>query len=232
MWGSNICVLSFWCLPITPTVHPFEVISLLMEKVMAPHSSTLAWKIPWVEEPGGLQSMGSLRIGHDWATSLSLYLPYCHWAAAWTYFSSVEIWGKRRQGQTDEAVIKTEGHLNGVGLNGVVGMEWILLHWSRIRSAYSSQSWFICCVELPMANYWLVTSSSANNQQRTIHNGQLSRDACLSPPLPLHWFSWFFCCHLEMFLTSENKEERWWGMHLWTQLIFYSNNFSIRSLLI
>ena len=35
------------------------------EKAMAPHSSTLAWKIPWVEEPGGLQSMGSLRVGHD-----------------------------------------------------------------------------------------------------------------------------------------------------------------------
>ena len=32
---------------------------------MAPHSSTLAWKIPWMEEPGGLQSMGSLRVGHD-----------------------------------------------------------------------------------------------------------------------------------------------------------------------
>ena len=38
---------------------------------MAPHSSTLAWKIPWTEEPGGLQSMGLQRIGHDWATSLS-----------------------------------------------------------------------------------------------------------------------------------------------------------------
>ena len=35
------------------------------EKVMAPHSSTLAWKIPWIEEPGRLQSMGSLRVGHD-----------------------------------------------------------------------------------------------------------------------------------------------------------------------
>ena len=34
-------------------------------KAMAPHSSTLAWKIPWMEEPGGLQSMGSLRVGHD-----------------------------------------------------------------------------------------------------------------------------------------------------------------------
>ena len=43
------------------------------EKAMVAHSSTLAWKIPWVEEPGRLQSMGSLRVGHDWATSLSLF---------------------------------------------------------------------------------------------------------------------------------------------------------------
>ena len=39
---------------------------------MAPHSSTLAWKIPWTEDPGRLQFMGSQRVGHDWATSLSL----------------------------------------------------------------------------------------------------------------------------------------------------------------
>ena len=39
---------------------------------MAPHSSTLAWKIQWTEEPGGLQSMRSRRVGHDWTTSLSL----------------------------------------------------------------------------------------------------------------------------------------------------------------
>ena len=42
-----------------------------MEKAMAPHSSTLAWKILWTKEPGRLQSMGSWRVGHDWATSLS-----------------------------------------------------------------------------------------------------------------------------------------------------------------
>ena len=42
-----------------------------MEKAMAPHSSTLAWKIQWVEEPGRLQSMGSRRVGHDWATKLN-----------------------------------------------------------------------------------------------------------------------------------------------------------------
>ena len=49
---------------------------------MAPHSSTLAWKIPWMEEPGGLQSMGSLRVGHDWATSLSLFT-FMHWRKKW-----------------------------------------------------------------------------------------------------------------------------------------------------
>ena len=41
---------------------------------MAPHSSTLAWKIPWMEEPGRLQSMGSLGVGHDWVTSLHFSL--------------------------------------------------------------------------------------------------------------------------------------------------------------
>ena len=46
-------------------------LSLFVEKTMAPHCSTLAWKIPWTEEPGRLQSIGSRRVGHDWATSLS-----------------------------------------------------------------------------------------------------------------------------------------------------------------
>ena len=53
-----------------------------MEKAMTPHSSTLAWKIPWTEEPGRLQSMGLLRVGHDWATSLSLST-FRHWRRKW-----------------------------------------------------------------------------------------------------------------------------------------------------
>ena len=52
----------------------------LSEKAMAPHSSTLAWKIPWAEEPGRLQSMGSLRVGHDRVTSLFTFL---HWRRKW-----------------------------------------------------------------------------------------------------------------------------------------------------
>ena len=55
---------------------------IVAEKAMAPHSSTLAWKIPWVEEPGGLQSMGSRRIGPSWATSLSLFT-FMRWRRKW-----------------------------------------------------------------------------------------------------------------------------------------------------
>ena len=55
---------------------------LFSEKAMAPHSSTLAWKIPWMEEPGGLQSMGSLIVGHNWATSLWLFT-FMHWRRKW-----------------------------------------------------------------------------------------------------------------------------------------------------
>ena len=60
----------------------FLVVMYRWEKAMAPHSSTLAWKIPWIEEPGGLQSMWSLRVGQDWATSLSLFT-FMHWRRKW-----------------------------------------------------------------------------------------------------------------------------------------------------
>ena len=49
---------------------------------VALHSSTLAWKIPWTEEPGRLQSRGSLRVGHDWETSLWLFT-FMHWRRKW-----------------------------------------------------------------------------------------------------------------------------------------------------
>ena len=53
-------------------------ISDILEKVMASHSSTVAWKIPWTEKPGRLHSMGSRRVGHDRVTSLSLFI-FMHW---------------------------------------------------------------------------------------------------------------------------------------------------------
>ena len=56
--------------------------NLLAVSEKAPHSNTLAWKIPWTEEPGRLQYMGSLRVGHDRATSLSLFT-FMHWSGKW-----------------------------------------------------------------------------------------------------------------------------------------------------
>ena len=60
----------------------FPVLHYLQEfaqtKAMAPDSCTLAWRIPWPEEPGRLQSMGSRRVRHDWATSLSLFTFHFH----------------------------------------------------------------------------------------------------------------------------------------------------------
>ena len=59
-----------------------------LEKEMATHSCILAWRIPWMEEPGGLQSMGLQRVGHDWVTSLSLSLSLlttCMWVQAILY---------------------------------------------------------------------------------------------------------------------------------------------------
>ena len=82
------------------------------EKAMAPHSSTLAWKIPWTEEPGRLQSMGSLRVGHDGATSLSLFT-FMHWRRKWQptpVFLPGESQGRRS--------------LVGCGRSDGVGLDW------------------------------------------------------------------------------------------------------------
>ena len=67
-----------------------------LEKAVAPHSRTLAWKISWTEEPGRLQSMGSQRVGHDWVTSHSH--SECHiigimWYVAFSYHLALCISG-------------------------------------------------------------------------------------------------------------------------------------------
>ena len=78
IWGE------FWECTFLMSSHP------RLEKAMATHSSTLAWKIPWMEEPGGLKSMGSQRVRHSWATSCSLFT-FMHWRRKATH-SSVLAW--------------------------------------------------------------------------------------------------------------------------------------------
>ena len=86
----------------------------LKEKAMAPYSSTLAWKIPWMKEPSRLQSMGSLRVGHDWATSLSLFT-FTHWrrqskptpvflpgeSQGWGSLVGCHLWGRTKLDTTE-----------------------------------------------------------------------------------------------------------------------------------
>ena len=61
-----------------------------LEKEMATHSGILAWKVPWMEKPGRLQSMGSQRVRHDWATSLTLGTFHPN-AEGYTFFSSAYV---------------------------------------------------------------------------------------------------------------------------------------------
>ena len=101
---------------------------------MATHSSTLAWKIPWTEDPGRLQSVRSLRVRHDWATSLSLFT-FMHW---------------RRKWQPTQAFLPREsqgrGSLVGCRLWGLTELdttEVIWQHQQQLRSVFVS---IFCCL--------------------------------------------------------------------------------------
>ena len=127
---SDICIHHFYPIPrvklapnlpfstyippkfISKFIFPYQH---LLENAMAPHSSTLAWKIPWMEEPGRLQSIGSLRVRHDWATSRSLFT-FMRWrrkrqatpvflpgeSQGWGSLVGCHLWG-RTESDTTEA---------------------------------------------------------------------------------------------------------------------------------
>ena len=134
---SNIYPLSWWCHPtISSTVAPFSsclqsfraprsfLVSWLLASCMATHSSTLAWKIPWTEEPGRLQSMGSRRVLHDRATSLSLFTSM-HW---------------RRKWQPTPVFLPGESRERGAWWAAVYGVPQSRTWLKRLSSSSSSQS--------------------------------------------------------------------------------------------
>ena len=106
-----------------------------MEKAMATplHSSPLAWKIPWTEEPGRLQPMGSQRDGHDWATSLSLFT-FLHW---------------RRKQQPTPVLLPGESQDGGAQWAAIYGVAQSRTRLKRLSSS-SSSSW----VESPSAKFY------------------------------------------------------------------------------
>ena len=120
--------------------------SLPWEKEMATHSSTLAWKIPWTEEPGGLQSMGLLRVKHDLATSLSL-LTFTHWRRKWQptpVFLPGESQGRR-------------------SLVGSMGSHRVGHNWSDLAAAVYLDSW--------TEQKQKILRSGGKNKQRNCTNG-------------------------------------------------------------
>ena len=110
-----------------------------MEKAMAPHSSTLAWRIPWTKEPGRLQSMGSWIIRHDWATSLSLFT-FMHW---------------RRQWQPTPVFLPRESQ----GWGSPVGC----CLWGRTESDTTEATWAAAAAEKAMANHFTIQAMDLAN---------------------------------------------------------------------
>ena len=94
---------------------------------MAPHFSTLAWKIPWTEEPVRLQSMGSLRVRPDWATSLSLFT-YMHWRRKWQptpVFLPGESQGRGKPGGLPSMGLHSRTRLKWLSISITKGAEYI-----------------------------------------------------------------------------------------------------------
>ena len=118
---------------------------------MAPHSSTLAWKIPQTEEPGRLQSMGSWRVGHDWTTSLFTFM---HWKRQWQptpvflpgesqgrrHLVGCHLWG-RTESDTTEATQQQQQQQQWLMMLSIVGHLYISL-----RNVYSNFCPFFNCV--------------------------------------------------------------------------------------
>ena len=100
---------------------------------MAPHSSTLAWKIPRMEEPRRLQSMWSPRVGHDWVTSLSLFT-FVHWRRKWQP-TPVFLPGESQGWGEPGGLLSMGSH--GVGHN-----------WSDLAAVYYSSLFFSFCRSL------------------------------------------------------------------------------------
>ena len=151
---------------------------------MAPHSSTLAWKIPWMEEPGGLQSMGSLRVGYNWATSLSLSLFYFHaLEKEMATHSSVLAWripGMREPG----GLLSMGSHRVGHDWSDLAAVAWPIVpqyrnshsqvkhgfHWLSIQCAITGPTlltavkslWTSCPTSLLQLKKWLLLVFSSH----------------------------------------------------------------------
>ena len=128
----------------------FSEIQWMLE--MAPHSSTLAWKIPWTEEPGRLQSMGLQRVGHDWATSLSLFT-FMPWRRKWQ--PTPAFLPGESQGRGSLVGCRLWGHTESDTTEVMQQQQqWMLTIWFLVSLPFLNpawipgSSWFIYCWSL------------------------------------------------------------------------------------
>ena len=123
---------------------------------MAIHSCILAWKIPWREEPGGLQSMGSQRIGHNWATSLSFYIHiYTHTHTHTHIYAYLHLYLYITSSDQNKPNFKQEIINSGqIGLNVLiwpVGWQWQML---VVQSCLDSLQPHGLFMEFSRQEYW------------------------------------------------------------------------------
>ena len=151
-----------------------------LEKEMTIHSSTLAWKIPWMEEPDRLQSMGSQRVGHDWATSRFLREAYnvslCHWPPQRTYW----MWfpnGCIKPSVTERACLLScsvvsdslqpvECSLPGSSVHGILQariLEWVAIPFSR-GSYWPRDRIPVSCIASRFSTIWATGEASLRKE--------------------------------------------------------------------
>ena len=149
---------------------------------MAPHSSTLAWKIPWMEEPGRLQSMGSLRVGHDWVTSLSL-------------FTSMQ-WRRKWQPTPVFLPGESQGWGSLVGCQTSLGLHKVRHYWSDLAAAAALLCWAVL-----VTTGWLLAMLSITRHLSCFHVFSVVNNVpqwtlgCMYPFKP--WFSLDICPGME-----------------------------------
>ena len=160
---------------------------------MAPHSSTLAWKIPWTEEPGRLQSMGSRRVVHDCATSLSVFTQM-HWRRKWQptpvflpgesqgrgSLVSCRLWGHTEL-DTTEATQQQQFKIDVVWCQSLSHVRLVVTPWTVARQAPLSIGFF-------RQEYWSgLPFPSPKYMCKVTHIGE--KLIIQEPIMSLSWFS-------------------------------------------
>ena len=172
---------------------------------MATHSSVLTWKIHWMEEPGGLQSMGSLWVGHGWATSLSLFT-FLYWrrqrqptpeflhgkSHGQRSLVGCSPWGCYESGTTEQLHFHFSLSCIGEG-NGHP------LQCSRLENPRNRGAWWAAVYVVAKSQTWLRRLSSSSSVYQSPVSFELKMGICETDELQ------FLYCHLSQFICSLNS---------------------------